>query len=116
MIHWNRLRIEHRQDDCPAFANLDPMHLPAAGGQPRPFHLGQDPESVEGMVVLEHWRQWPGNYYDKSEAAPNQQALLDKHYLRKHGKTPTTARHLRANDNRRRFLKSEHPTIMGELK
>ena len=71
------------------FAGLDPMQIPAAlVANHGPFAWGKGPaEAVESAVVLE---QIAAMALGTITANPNQKAisqdLLDKHYLRKHGK------------------------------
>jgi L-ribulose-5-phosphate 4-epimerase len=72
------------------FAELNPMHMPAVlVANHGPFTWGGTAEqAVEAMVVLEEIATMA---IDTLAISPNQpqisQALLDKHYLRKHGKT-----------------------------
>ena len=65
------------------FRNLDYSQLPAALVYSHgPFAWGTTPaEAIHNTVVLEEvaFMQW------HAQAAPMQQELLDKHYLRKHG-------------------------------
>ncbi len=71
------------------FAGLDPMQMPGAlVANHGPFAWGKGPaEAVESAVVLE---QMAAMALGTITINPNQkaisQALLDKHYLRKHGK------------------------------
>lgn len=66
------------------FADKDPNTIPACLVHSHgPFTWGAAPEkAVESAVVLEEvaFMQW------HADAQPMQQELLDKHYLRKHGK------------------------------
>jgi L-ribulose-5-phosphate 4-epimerase len=66
------------------FADRDPSAVPACLVHSHgPFTWGGTPEkAVENAVVLEEvaFMQW------HADAAPMQQELLDRHYLRKHGK------------------------------
>jgi len=66
------------------FADKDPNTIPACLAHSHgPFTWGATPEkAVESAVVLEEvaFMQW------HADAQPMQQELLDKHYLRKHGK------------------------------
>jgi L-ribulose-5-phosphate 4-epimerase len=71
------------------FNGLDPMQMPAvlvAGHGP--FTWGKTPQaSVENAVVLEEVaRMAYGTIEINSKSGPIAQVLLDKHYLRKHGK------------------------------
>ncbi len=65
------------------FRNIDPLQIPAALVYSHgPFAWGKNAlEAVHNTVVLEEvaFLQWHG------QALPMQKALLDKHYLRKHG-------------------------------
>lgn len=65
------------------FRDLDPGRMPAALVYSHgPFTWGPTPEkAAENAVVLEEvaFLQW------HAQAAPMQQALLDRHYFRKHG-------------------------------
>lgn len=71
------------------FTGLDPMQMPGAlVANHGPFAWGKEPaEAVESAVVLE---QIAAMAMGTITISPNQkeisQALLDKHYLRKHGK------------------------------
>lgn len=71
------------------FANLDPDMIPAVLFQNHgPFCWGKTPEkAVETAVVLEEvaFMQYHALGLNPS-LAPMQKALLDKHFLRKHGK------------------------------
>lgn len=71
------------------FAGIDPMQVPAvlvAGHGP--FSWGPSPEKcVEAMVVLEEVAKMAlGTITINPDRGPISQVLLDKHYLRKHGK------------------------------
>jgi L-ribulose-5-phosphate 4-epimerase len=70
------------------FRALSPMDIPAVLVHSHgPFTWGKDPdEAVHNAVVLEQlcFMTWHDMALGKS--APMQQVLLDKHYLRKHGK------------------------------
>ncbi len=71
------------------FRGLDPMQMPAvlvAGHGP--FTWGKTPQaSVENAVVLEEVaRMAYGTIEINLQSGPISQVLLDKHYLRKHGK------------------------------
>lgn len=78
------------------FANLDPMQIPAVlVANHGPFTWGKTPaDAVEAMVVLEEVATMALGTITINLSAdrqdPNQgpisKALLDKHYLRKHGK------------------------------
>jgi len=71
------------------FANLDPMQMPAVlVANHGPFTWGAGPaESVANAVVLEEVARiaW-GTREINPEQEPISDALLDKHYLRKHGR------------------------------
>ena len=71
------------------FANLDPMQMPAVlVANHGPFTWGAGPaESVANAVVLEEVARiaW-GTRQVNPEQEPISDALLDKHYLRKHGR------------------------------
>ncbi|MBN1361227.1 MAG: L-ribulose-5-phosphate 4-epimerase [Sedimentisphaerales bacterium] len=70
------------------FADLDPMQMPAVLiAHHGPFTWGANPEaSVKNAVVLEEVaRMAMGTLQLDPEQGPISQALLDKHYLRKHG-------------------------------
>lgn len=72
-----------------AFKDIDPLSVPAVLVKSHgPFAWGKDPfEAVHNAVVLEEVAFM--NYHALSlnpEAGQMQQELLDKHYLRKHGK------------------------------
>lgn len=71
------------------FANISPKEIPAvlvhAHG---PFTWGRDPlDAVHNAVVLEHvaMTAWHSVQLAGGALLPMGQALLDKHYLRKHG-------------------------------
>ena len=71
------------------FKRIDPMSIPAVLVKSHgPFTWGKDPhEAVHNSVVLEEVAFM--NYHAMSlnpSAGRMQQELLDKHYLRKHGK------------------------------
>jgi L-ribulose-5-phosphate 4-epimerase len=71
------------------FKGLDPMQMPAvlvAGHGP--FTWGKTPQaSVENAVVLEEVARMAfGTIEINLQSGPISQVLLDKHYLRKHGK------------------------------
>jgi L-ribulose-5-phosphate 4-epimerase len=72
-----------------AFVNLDPLQVPAAlvAGH-GPFTWGPSPEqAVENSIVLEQVaRMALGTVGLTPEAGPISHALLDKHFLRKHGR------------------------------
>ena len=71
------------------FKNIEPMSIPSCLVQSHgPFSWGKDPmEAVHNAVVLEEVAFMA---FHTEAIAPNketmQQELLDKHYLRKHGK------------------------------
>ena len=71
------------------FANLDPMQMPAVlVANHGPFTWGAGPaESVASAVVLEEVARiaW-GTRQINPQQEPISDALLDKHYLRKHGR------------------------------
>ena len=70
------------------FANLDPMQIPAVlVANHGPFTWGKSAAaSVESMVVLEQTAMMAlGTITINPKQGPISQALLDKHYLRKHG-------------------------------
>lgn len=75
-----------------AFENIDPMSIPAvlvAGHGP--FVWGRTPEeAVHNAVILEEVARlaWHARMLSP-EAKPIPQALLDRHYLRKHGAAAT---------------------------
>ena len=71
------------------FAGLDPMKMPGVlVANHGPFTWGKSPaDSVEAMVVLEQIATMAlGTITINSNRKPISKALLDKHYLRKHGK------------------------------
>ena len=71
------------------FANLDPMEIPAVlVANHGPFTWGKNPaEAVEAMVVLEQVATMAsGTITINPGQGPISKMLLDKHYLRKHGK------------------------------
>ena len=70
------------------FASLDPMQIPAVlVASHGPFTWGKNAAaSVESMVVLEQTAMMAlGTLTINPKQRPISQALLDKHYLRKHG-------------------------------
>ena len=70
------------------FADLDPMQMPAVlVAHHGPFTWGQDPlASVKNAVVLEEVAKMAsGTLQINPQQKPISPALLDKHYLRKHG-------------------------------
>ena len=71
------------------FRNRDPMAVPAVlVCSHGPFTWGKDPEeAVHNAVVLEEvaFMAWHAMLLEPG-AGRMQQELLDKHYLRKHGK------------------------------
>ena len=71
------------------FKDIDPDAIPAVlVNSHGPFTWGKDPkEAVHNAVVLEEiaFMAWH-DILLKPDIAPMQQELLDKHYLRKHGK------------------------------
>lgn len=71
-----------------SLANIDPMEMPAVlVANHGPFTWGKDPAgAVESMVVLEQVATMAlGTITINPDQAPISRALLDKHYLRKHG-------------------------------
>ena len=70
-----------------AFSNIDPNTVPAALVHSHgPFIWGKDAmKSVENAIVLEETAMMAWNTLCLNPKAELQQALLDKHYLRKHG-------------------------------
>jgi L-ribulose-5-phosphate 4-epimerase len=71
------------------FAGIDPMQIPAVLiANHGPFTWGDSPEAaVESMVVLEQIAAMAlGTMTIDPDPDPISNALLDKHYLRKHGK------------------------------
>ncbi len=70
------------------FRDTDPMRIPAVLVYSHgPFAWGKDPqEAVHNAVVLEEvaFMDWHAMMLNPAQG-PMQQALLDKHYLRKHG-------------------------------
>jgi L-ribulose-5-phosphate 4-epimerase len=71
------------------FTGLDPMQMPAVlVANHGPFTWGADPvDAVEENVVLEQIATMAlGTITINPEQCPINRALLDKHYLRKHGK------------------------------
>jgi len=71
------------------FATLDPLQMPAVlVANHGPFTWGQDPaQSVESAVVLEQVALMAyGTLLVNARQNGIPQALLDRHYLRKHGK------------------------------
>jgi len=71
------------------FADMDPMKVPGVlVANHGPFTWGKSPaDSVEAMVVLEQIATMAlGTTTINSNRKPISKALLDKHYLRKHGK------------------------------
>jgi len=71
------------------FAQIDPLQMPAVlVANHGPFTWGQDPaQSVENAVVLEQVAMMAyGTLIVNARQNGISQALLDRHYLRKHGK------------------------------
>lgn len=71
------------------FKNLDPLMVPSVLVHSHaPFNWGKDPEeAVHNAVVLEEVAKMALRTYQINGDTQNmQQTLLDKHYLRKHGK------------------------------
>ena len=69
------------------FADLDPAQIPAVlVASHGPFTWGRDAaEAVHNAVVLEEAAFMAWHTMQMGQTAPIAQALLDKHYLRKHG-------------------------------
>ncbi|CAA7600801.1 L-ribulose-5-phosphate 4-epimerase [Acididesulfobacillus acetoxydans] len=68
--------------------NIDPSHIPGILVQNHaPFSWGQNPDNaVHNAVVLEKVAEMAFKTFQlKPEVSPMSQALLDKHFLRKHG-------------------------------
>ncbi len=71
------------------FANLDPAQMPAVlVANHGPFTWGADPDAaLESAVVLEQVAKMAmGTILANPQQSDIAQVLLDKHYLRKHGK------------------------------
>ena len=71
------------------FADIDPMQMPAVlAANHGPFTWGESPAAaVEAMVVLEQIAAMAlGTITINRDQGPVGSALLDKHYLRKHGR------------------------------
>ncbi len=71
------------------FANIDPMEIPAVlVANHGPFAWGKSPtKAVESTVVLEQIAKMAlGTITINPNQSPISKTLLDKHYLRKHGK------------------------------
>jgi L-ribulose-5-phosphate 4-epimerase len=71
------------------FKNLDPQQAPAVlVANHGPFTWGPNPDkAVENAVVLEQVAEMAlGTITINPQQGPIDQTLLDKHYLRKHGK------------------------------
>ena len=71
------------------FKNLDPLMVPSVLVHSHaPFNWGKDPEeAVHNAVVLEEVAKMALRTYQiNGDTRDMQQTLLDKHYLRKHGK------------------------------
>lgn len=70
------------------FQNIDPMTIPAVLVHSHgPFTWGKNAmDAVENAVVLEEVAAMQFRTLLLNQNAPMQQELLDKHYLRKHGK------------------------------
>ncbi len=78
------------------FAGMDPMKIPAVlVANHAPFTWGKSAAaSVESMVVLEQTAMMAlGTITINPKQGPISQALLDKHYLRKHGKNAYYGQH-----------------------
>lgn len=73
------------------FADIDPMQIPAVlVANHGPFAWGKSPaKAVETTVVLEQIAKMAlGTITINPDQRPISNTLLDKHYLRKHGKNP----------------------------
>ncbi|WP_117168274.1 L-ribulose-5-phosphate 4-epimerase [Paraliobacillus sediminis] len=71
------------------FRHVDPLAVPSVLVHSHaPFNWGKDPaEAVHNAVVLEEVAKMALRTYQINPNTPNmQQVLLDRHYLRKHGK------------------------------
>lgn len=71
------------------FQDLDPLQVPGVLVRNHaPFNWGKDPnEAVYHAVVLEEVAKMAARtYHINREATPMDQMLLDRHFLRKHGK------------------------------
>lgn len=71
------------------FRRIDPLAIPSVLVHSHaPFNWGKDPaEAVHNAVVLEEVAKMAFHTYQINSNTPDmQQVLLDKHYLRKHGK------------------------------
>jgi len=70
-----------------AFSGIHPNDVPAVLVHSHgPFAWGKDAlKSVENAIVLEETAMMAWNTLLLNQKAKLQQALLDKHYLRKHG-------------------------------
>jgi L-ribulose-5-phosphate 4-epimerase len=71
------------------FKKADPLHFPGVlVASHAPFAWGTTVEkAVENAVVLEHLARLASETFRvKSSVKPMQRALLDKHFLRKHGR------------------------------
>ncbi|WP_112182344.1 MULTISPECIES: L-ribulose-5-phosphate 4-epimerase [Paraliobacillus] len=71
------------------FRHVDPLAVPSVLVHSHaPFNWGKDPaEAVHNAVVLEEVAKMALHTYQINPNTPNmQQVLLDRHYLRKHGK------------------------------
>ncbi len=78
------------------FAKLDPLQMPAVlVANHGPFTWGRDPsQSVESAVVLEQVAMMAyGTLLVNARQSGISQALLDRHYLRKHGKDAYYGQH-----------------------
>ena len=70
------------------FRGMDPMRVPGVlVNSHAPFNWGKDPhDAVHNAVVLEEVAKMAYRTFQLNpEAKPMDQALLDRHYLRKHG-------------------------------
>ena len=71
-----------------AFRNIEPLSIPAVlVNSHGPFTWGKNAmKSVENAMILEEVAMMAWHTMELNESASFQQELLDKHYLRKHGK------------------------------
>jgi L-ribulose-5-phosphate 4-epimerase len=71
-----------------AFESIDPMEVPSVlVNSHGPFSWGKNADkSVENAIILEEVAMMAWNTMRLNPSAQIQQELLDKHYLRKHGK------------------------------
>jgi L-ribulose-5-phosphate 4-epimerase len=76
--------------------NIDPMSVPAVlVSNHGPFAWGDTPEkAVENAAVLEYIAEMAYYTLDMNSGSHMKQTLLDKHFLRKHGKNAYYGQHL----------------------